>query len=359
MTDFDHKGGPPDTPLTAKLRLECIRSILDRHELTAHQKCIGAMMVLQADKEWSAEIKTAELAKAASVTDRETVFRATKKLDHLGIISKQSARGQAGKFRVLPPKIVDAVVEAFAELQSSRVNPDQSRTKKSGETGRHKQSVSEDNPVRSEPTTLIMSVETGPVEPDQSGETGRVQADQPSRVEDNKINNNYNNLPSIKLSPSEQDTAREGEEHVGNGVFVNCETVRHAKFTISLKAIELRLCGAMPMARIKAITTAQAIEWAADLQSGRRSADKLPANMAAYIVRSIKREATHDTVAEVQIEKIKAAPAPRVIGGKAEPKRESVTDRRARALGLTPKTPPEPSGTHADILDLIATEIKP
>lgn len=144
MSDPGHNGGPPMVPLTAKTKLECIRGVLARADLSAAQKCIGAMMIVQADREWSAEMKTAELQQAASAKDRETVFRATKVLDEKGIISKSSARGQSGKYVVLPPKIIEAVVEAFEEGKSSRAKPDHLERKQSGETGRHNQSVNTD-----------------------------------------------------------------------------------------------------------------------------------------------------------------------------------------------------------------------
>lgn len=180
MAERNHNGGPPDTPLTPKAKLECIRGILEREDINSAQKCIGTMMVLQADKDWSSEVRTGELQRAASVKDRETVFRATRRLDQVGVISKESGRGQAGKYTVLPPRVMQAVIEAFDEVQSSRLSPDQFHKKQSGETGRDKQSVPTTNPVGFRPTSSEQSGETGRLSPDQS--CARATKELPSEV---------------------------------------------------------------------------------------------------------------------------------------------------------------------------------
>lgn len=150
---------------------------------------------------------------------------------------------------------------------------------------------------------------------------------------------------------------REGEEHIGLGVIVNCETIRHPNFTIPLKAIELQVCGAVPMDRIKSISTGHAIQWATDIDAGQAPDKVVPKRIANYLASAIKREATKDLVGEIQVEKVRAAPAPKVIGGgKTDLKKESQSERWASALGLT--RPPDASAIHSEILELTATEIK-
>ncbi len=117
-------GGPPDVPLTAKTKLECIKGIIERADLTSPQKCIGVGIVLSADREWAAEVKTDTLKQFASAKDRETVFRATKALDEKAIISKANQRGQSGRYLVVPPSVVSAIIEAYDELKTSRAKPD-------------------------------------------------------------------------------------------------------------------------------------------------------------------------------------------------------------------------------------------
>jgi hypothetical protein len=200
----NHNGGPPSLPLTAKTKLECIQSILEREDLTAAQKCIGAGIVLEADREWSAEVKTPTLQRYANVRDRETVFRATRELDRKGVVSKASGRGETGKWTVLPPRVVKAIVEAYDEIKSGREKADQfsesGRVKPDGITG----GTSGRQPAKPDgfhPTTLT----GGRVEADQSGARSRAGCS-------NKYNNNK------LLASSDDSSAREaGQLAILNG----------------------------------------------------------------------------------------------------------------------------------------------
>lgn len=101
---------------------------------------------------------------------------------------------------------------------------------------------------------------------------------------------------SLESRESEKDTtptvehlaAREGEVDVGHGVLVNCETIRHREFNISLKAIDLQLCGTVPRERIKSVAQGFAVGWAADIEAGKRPSQVLPTNAASFIRASIQ-----------------------------------------------------------------------
>ena len=161
-------GGPPitETRLSAKIKLVRIQRILERPDLTSAQKCIGIGIVTAAAANGDSEVSTKLLQAFSSAKDRETVFRATKKLAEVKLIERVSVRGQAGRYKVLPDEVVEAVAAAFEERQkqSGRVKPDgingDAHPKVVGsnpttqESGRAK-------PDRSEPTTP----ESGPVEP--------------------------------------------------------------------------------------------------------------------------------------------------------------------------------------------------
>jgi len=149
----------------------------------------------------------------------------------------------------------------------------------------------------------------------------------PRAENNNNYINKYNNLPTtLTPSPTELDAAREGEEHIGHGVFVNCETIRHKNFSISLKAIEYQLVGAVPMDEIRAIAAGHALQWAADIEAGKPS--KIPDNTANWIRASIQATRRKDIDSEVRRERDLSR------GGKAA-KTESTIERRARYLGLT------------------------
>lgn len=85
--------------------------------------------------------------------------------------------------------------------------------------------------------------------------------------------------------------AREGETEIEHGVLVNCETIRHRDFNISLKAIQLQLCGTVPMDEIKSIAQGHAVAWANDIASGKRPSQVVPSNTASFIRASIQHAA--------------------------------------------------------------------
>jgi hypothetical protein len=132
-------------------------------------------------------------------------------------------------------------------------------------------------------------------------ETPAISADVSPRAEGNINNNIYNktnNLPS--LTTVELDAAREGETGIGNGVFVNCESIRHANFEISLKAIQLQLCGAVDMDTIKSVAAGHALQWATDIAAGKSPSKIIPSNTASFIRASIQNQANNAAVTDVR-----------------------------------------------------------
>lgn len=132
---------------------------------------------------------------------------------------------------------------------------------------------------------------------------------------DNNIYNNTNNIKQNTPSLTEQVSSREGdgkgldlrpgEEHIGHGVIVNCETVRHRDFTISLKAIEFQLVGALPMDRIKAVAVGQALQWAVEIESGKPAHKVVPDKPANFIRGSLQNQHRNDMLAEVKRDSMK------------------------------------------------------
>lgn len=101
---------------------------------------------------------------------------------------------------------------------------------------------------------------------------------------------------------------RDGEEYVGHGVLVNCETIRHKDFTISLTGIEMQLLGVVPMREIKPIALGQALQWALDLESGKPKSKVVPDHPANFIRGSIQAQRNNAAVTGVRM--AKAAPKP-------------------------------------------------
>lgn len=88
---------------------------------------------------------------------------------------------------------------------------------------------------------------------------------------------------------------KEGECEAAPGVFVNCETIRHRGFTISLPAIELATIRAgLPKAEVKNRCLAHAMQWAAEIDGGKMPRDVIPAKIANFLAASIMGEVNRD-----------------------------------------------------------------
>lgn len=94
--------------------------------------------------------------------------------------------------------------------------------------------------------------------------------------------------------PDAPDAPRDGEQSMGHGVFVNCDTVRHRGFTLSIEAIAMQLVianlglstnEARTLARQAAL--AHAMQWATEINGGRLSRDVVPSSPANFIRGSI------------------------------------------------------------------------
>ncbi len=102
------------------------------------------------------------------------------------------------------------------------------------------------------------------------------------------------------LPPRQQEAAREGETGIGHGVFVNCEAIRHKDFGVSLKAIQMQLCGTVPMETIKQVAQGHALQWAMDLEAGKPASKIVPTNTASFIRASIQRQNNESAVTDVR-----------------------------------------------------------
>lgn len=104
-------------------------------------------------------------------------------------------------------------------------------------------------------------------------------------------------LTKNTITERENPRAREGETEVHAGVFVNCETIRHRDFTISIPAIEMQLVGTVSRDEIKAVATGHAIQWATDIAAGKPKA--YPDNPASFIRQSIQNQRWKATAAKM------------------------------------------------------------
>lgn len=103
--------------------------------------------------------------------------------------------------------------------------------------------------------------------------------------------------------------AKAGETDIGHGVMVNCETVRHRDFSISLKSIHMQLFGTVPMDRIRDAAAGQALGWATQIAAGKSPRGVVPDKPENFIRASLQGQANHDAVAEVRKAKAGAGPS--------------------------------------------------
>lgn len=117
---------------------------------------------------------------------------------------------------------------------------------------------------------------------------------------------------------------REGEEAHPHSVIANCETIRHPAFTISLPGIEMNtLAAGLSKAEIKSRCLAHALQWAAEIEGGKRPDAVVPNKIANFLQASIMGERTRSAVASVRTSR---GSSYRHRGG------ETAADRRAREL---------------------------
>lgn len=96
--------------------------------------------------------------------------------------------------------------------------------------------------------------------------------------------------PEPELVPVGVGVCRPGEQEVSPGLFVNCDTVRHAEFAISIAGIAMQLATAntglskneaTEVARESSV--AHALQWAAEIAAGRSARAVVPSHPANFI----------------------------------------------------------------------------
>lgn len=310
MAEMGHNGGPALSRLTPKAKVEIAVATLNRGDLTTLQKLVAVTVILRADGDWQSAIRTHEVQAMASISRRETVFAAMRTLDEKRVLAKVAGRGQAGVYRVLPPTVVEAIVEAFNEQKAGTVEPYQLDAS----------------------AEVVRSNRTSTVEPYQFSEVvrlnrtssrvgARAHFELPSEV---PLTKKIDSLP-LPPHPADGVCVKEGEELVGHGVIVNCETIRHVSgaFTISLPGIHLGIAGRMSREEVKQRCLAHALQWGAELEAGKSKREVVPSKVANFLSASLMGEINRSETQSVRVERAK-------IGGASGPKKEGYLDRLER-----------------------------
>ena len=113
MTSIGDNGGRPLEKWTAARKLERIKEIM-LTGMSAAQKCIGVGIVVHADTDGiAAEMSTSLLQTIASVKDRETVYRATERLEREHVAAKHRVEGRPNNYRVMSARVMEEIESAF------------------------------------------------------------------------------------------------------------------------------------------------------------------------------------------------------------------------------------------------------
>lgn len=123
---------------------------------------------------------------------------------------------------------------------------------------------------------------------------------------------------------------RANTETLAHGVVVNCETVSHPSFTISIGAIEIGIAGRLPRDEVKRFCVAHALQWAAEIDGGKPSQSVLPSKIANFLTSTIMGDVNRTATAEIRRAKAAPQPAKKTV-------KQALADREARqAAGVMP-----------------------
>jgi hypothetical protein len=308
VAEIGDNGGPPLEKWTAARKIERIKQILET-SMSSAQKCIGVGIVAHADTDGiAAEMSTALLQTIASVKDRETVYRATERLEREAVAAKHRVEGRPNNYRVMPARVMKEIEDAFVQ-HTSRVQPD-------GVVGSNPTGV-EKHTGRVEPDGVVGSNPTSPVQPVGLNPTGasdvaRTHAPAHGIARTEGIYNNNNNLPQNN-KPSHPEP-REAEV----GVEVNCVLIKGPNFSIDLIAVDqAAMLSGISTERARMIAEMYAREWAAN--------GTKPNHPMAYLKKMIAADKNDAAIAEVRL--TKATTGPQRQAASAAPETSS---RRAR-----------------------------
>lgn len=91
----------------------------------------------------------------------------------------------------------------------------------------------------------------------------------------------------------------DGFEPLGHGALINCETIRHPEFVISIPAVKMALALSNLQVDARNACSAAALQWAAALEGGQKKRDVVPGNITGAIVGGVRmgrfRELEHET----------------------------------------------------------------
>lgn len=115
------------------------------------------------------------------------------------------------------------------------------------------------------------------------------------------------------------------ESEVAQGLFVNGKTIRHASFSISVDGVAMQCQAAgASVDEVKQFCLAHALQWAAEIDGGKRPDQVVPSKIANFLGASFMGSRNRDQIASVRRDK---AQAPAAYHGKPEqPRKRTLRD---------------------------------
>ncbi len=139
-----------------------------------------------------------------------------------------------------------------------------------------------------------------------------------------------NTKDSISSRAGEDEKIPDGFSPLGHGALINCETIRHPEFTISIPAVQMALALSNLNVDARTACSAAALQWAAAIEGGQPAHKAVPGNVTGAIVGGIRlgkfREVEHE------VRKSKAS------GGGSSPRIDYRRAKADRARALMIKT---------------------
>lgn len=101
-----------------------------------------------------------------------------------------------------------------------------------------------------------------------------------------------------------------GFESVGHGVEINCETIRHRNFAISLPAIEMqyamRFSNDEAKKRARELAKTMALHWAVQIENGKDPKAVLPMDTGTYLRSRVSKEINNEQVGQQRLQNEKS-----------------------------------------------------
>lgn len=275
-----HNGGPSIKPRNFKR--QWAQALFSRQDKPSGAVAMAFKLYMEMDAQGrGAVISDLDFVMACGVSDRSV--RTFKKwlIDEGYIsVSVKGARGRQSEFfATIPGPKIAATDAGIQRLLPARI---------AGNSTDHRQPLPET--IAGNPG--IPATDAGIPSPIPATITGNSElpatgAGIPSRVDDNIYNKNNNN----NLTLSHQEPARESEQHVGHGVYVNCETVRHEHFSISIPGVAYR-CQASGLStdEIKSKIIGSALQWAVEIENGKSPSEVVPKVIVSALARTVMND---------------------------------------------------------------------